>query len=139
MALVKLSEASRLVGKSDKTLYRHISQKRLSVTLDESGQKVIDTSELMRVYGALRNNEGQNILSMPLDEKHFEMELRIENASLKAENEGLKALNQETSKRVELLTYTEKKNKSKTWLWVSLGVIIAVLATNLAYKIPSPF
>ena len=139
MALVKFSEASRLIGKSEKTLYRHVSQKRLSVTLDENGQKVIDTSELMRVYGVLRNDERQNVSSVTLNEKSFEIDLRIENATLKAENEGLKALNQETSKRVELLTYTEKKKKSQTWVWVLLAIIISVLATNLAYRIPSPF
>jgi hypothetical protein len=135
MALVKFSEASRLVGKSEKTLYRHVSQKRLSVTLDENGQKVIDTSELMRVYGVLRNDERQNVQSMPLSEKSFENEIQ----SLKAVNVAYKMILDEKDKRIELLTYTNQPKKSLTWVWVIVAVLISVLATNLAYRIPSPF
>jgi hypothetical protein len=135
MALVKFSEASRLVGKSEKTLYRHVSQKRLSVTLDENGQKVIDTSELMRVYGILRNDERQNVQSMPLSEKSFENEIQ----NLKAVNVAYKMILDEKDKRIELLTYTNQPKKSLTWVWVIVAVLISVLATNLAYRIPSPF
>lgn len=142
MALVKFSEASRLVGKSEKTLYRHVSQKRLSVTLNENGQKVIDTSELMRVYGVLRNDERQNGQSMPLSERSNETEIE----SLKAVNIAYKMILDEKDKRleekdqrIELLTYTNQPKKSLTWVWVIVAIIISVLATNLAYRIPNPF
>ena len=49
MALVSISEAARLVGKSRRTLQRDIVAGKLSKC--DNGQK-LDTSELLRVYGA---------------------------------------------------------------------------------------
>lgn len=53
MAIVSISEASRLTGKSTKTLYRMASQGRLSLSVSEKGTKEVDTSELARVFGNL--------------------------------------------------------------------------------------
>jgi hypothetical protein len=50
MSNVSVLEAAELTGKSSQTIYRHIKQGKVSRT-DEG----IDTSELIRVYGALRN------------------------------------------------------------------------------------
>ncbi len=46
-----ISEASRIVGVTRKTLYKHIDKKPISTEQDENGRPVIDASELMRVYG----------------------------------------------------------------------------------------
>jgi hypothetical protein len=54
MTQVTVSQAAELVARDRKTLYRLIKTGRLSATLDESGQRQIDTSELIRVFGALR-------------------------------------------------------------------------------------
>ena len=48
-----ITEAAKLVGKDRKTLYRHIKQGRLSCGIESDGVRYVDTSELMRVYGAL--------------------------------------------------------------------------------------
>ncbi len=48
-----MKEAANLVDKSDITLYRHIKQGKLS---KDTGGK-IDTSELIRVYGELKQHE----------------------------------------------------------------------------------
>jgi hypothetical protein len=55
MALVSISEAARLVGKSRSALYRtYIDTGRLSVAQDSAtGRPVVDTSELIRVFGAI--------------------------------------------------------------------------------------
>jgi len=50
MALVSISEAARLTGKSRRTLQRHIESGKLTKTYKNSTPK-IDTSELLRVYG----------------------------------------------------------------------------------------
>ena len=50
MALVTISEASRLTGKARKTLYTHIKKGKVSSRLDKDGVRKIDTSELARIY-----------------------------------------------------------------------------------------
>lgn len=51
MAKLNLTQAAKRVGVSRQTFYRHIDKKRISVSKDEEGRKVIDESELFRVYG----------------------------------------------------------------------------------------
>ena len=46
-----INEAAKLVGRDRKTLYRAIKEGRLSATVDATGQKRVDTAELLRVYG----------------------------------------------------------------------------------------
>jgi|SaaInlStandDraft_5_1057022.scaffolds.fasta_scaffold285856_1 hypothetical protein len=55
MAVVTVIKATQLTGKSAPTIYRHLKQGKLSKT--DSG---IDTTELIRVYGELRNIEKPN-------------------------------------------------------------------------------
>ena len=54
MAVVSISEASRLVGKTRQTLYNDRDSGKLSWTTLETGKPGIDTSELQRVYGQLK-------------------------------------------------------------------------------------
>lgn len=46
-----ISEASRIVGVTRKTLYKHIQKKPITVEKDSNDMPVIDASELIRVYG----------------------------------------------------------------------------------------
>ena len=55
MALVSISEASRLTNKSRTTVHRYISNGKLSTCTDGKGIKKIDTSELLRVFGAFKS------------------------------------------------------------------------------------
>lgn len=56
MSLVSVTEAAVLVGKSNPTIYRHIKSGKLS--RDSGG--LIDTSELIRVYGELKTHIDSN-------------------------------------------------------------------------------
>lgn len=57
MALVSISEAARLTGKARSTLHKYIKQGTLSTTTDQNtGNKSIDTSELIRVFGKISNS-----------------------------------------------------------------------------------
>lgn len=49
-----ITEAAILVGRDRKTLYRAIKEGRLNATLSATGQKQVDTSELLRVFGELK-------------------------------------------------------------------------------------
>lgn len=49
-----INEAAKLVGRDRKTLYRAIKEGRLTATVDATGQKQVDTSELIRVFGELK-------------------------------------------------------------------------------------
>ncbi|MFA7276604.1 MAG: entry exclusion 1 domain-containing protein [Pseudobdellovibrionaceae bacterium] len=53
MAKVSVQKAAELTGKSDATIRRGMKSGRISFEVDAAGDKVIDTSELERVYGAL--------------------------------------------------------------------------------------
>ncbi len=53
MAKVNLSKAAKLVNKNRTTIWRHIKSGRLSSEKDRDGMPMVDTSELLRVYGEL--------------------------------------------------------------------------------------
>lgn len=53
MAKISISEASRLTGKSRTTLHRLIKAGELSSCSGSKNTKLLDTSELLRVFGTL--------------------------------------------------------------------------------------
>jgi len=56
MALLSISAAARASGKDRNTVKRYLKDGRLSSSKDASGNVVIDTSELVRVFGALKSD-----------------------------------------------------------------------------------
>jgi len=54
MPIVSISEAARLIGKSRRTLHRHIDAGRISKSHTSSGEHGIEISELIRAYGELK-------------------------------------------------------------------------------------
>ncbi len=67
MARVSISEAARLTGKSRTTLHRLIKAGDLSTCSGERNAKMVDTSELLRVFGPLSNRRVNTILDRSLD------------------------------------------------------------------------
>lgn len=101
MSLVSVQEAARLVGKSRKTLYgTYIKTGRLSCVLAENGEKKIDTSELLRVFGAFvsdseNEKETAETVSSTVSASHDETvvkasEMAVRIAILETENTLLK-------------------------------------------------
>ena len=80
MAYVTIEEAARLTGKSTQTLYRHVKKGKVSRSHDG-----FETSELMRVYGALRNLSDTTVKFEKLSN-----ESEVEVSMLKRENELLR-------------------------------------------------
>ncbi|MCL1127545.1 hypothetical protein [Shewanella surugensis] len=57
MASVNLSEASRLVSKSRTTIWKYINDGKLSIARDHRNRPFVDTSELIRVFGEIKQNK----------------------------------------------------------------------------------
>ena len=53
MALLPVSKAAELVGLSRKTMYAHVKSGKVSASKGNKGSLLIDTSELIRVFGNL--------------------------------------------------------------------------------------
>ncbi len=54
MAQLTVRQAAEQVGVSRQTMFRKIKDGTVSATVDHAGQKQIDSSELLRVFGALQ-------------------------------------------------------------------------------------
>lgn len=92
MAWHSVSQAQKLTGKSRRTLYRDMASGRVSWRNDGNGHRELETSELIRVYGALVDDgtterhsvahyDGTDSNNAMLDELRA---LRIEVADLKS-------------------------------------------------------
>ncbi|MEJ2911060.1 hypothetical protein [Pseudoalteromonas sp. C12FD-1] len=63
--LVTITQASKLVGKARKTIYAHAKAGKVSLSKFSDGKTAVDTSELYRVYGNLK----ENVTPVPLRTK----------------------------------------------------------------------
>ena len=141
MTQISILEASQLTGKSVKTIYRHISQGKVSVILNQDNVRMIDLSELSRVYQIKTpvkdNNENLNVVSMSLDEIPY---LRKELALSHEIADNLKLLLIEKDKRIELLTYSlptkdspqAVQNTQDAYIWVYFLLAIAITAIGVS-------
>lgn len=106
-------QAAGMVGISRKTLYAHIKQGKVSASRDANGDKVIDHSELLRVYGSqleTPKDSNQDMVSTPIDidqtmieelekYKHHAKTLVMHNKNLREQNVMLKQLLHEARER----------------------------------------
>jgi hypothetical protein len=51
MAQHSVAEAAKLVGRDRRSLYKDIQRGRLTATLSATGERQVETAELIRVYG----------------------------------------------------------------------------------------
>lgn len=63
MAKLTAAQALKTIEVSKATLYRDINSGKVSCEIDNKGRKVIDTSELIRVYGELKTPKTQETVS----------------------------------------------------------------------------
>ena len=117
MAIVSVSEAARLVGKSRRTIQRDIAAGKLSKC--DNGKK-LDTSELLRVYGSLLNapNDADKNAHMTQDVAPSVppdvAEMRIRLAALEAENAALKDHVGSLKQAMLLLEHKEQQASTET-------------------------
>lgn len=72
MARHSISEASKLTGKARSTLHRHLKSGKLSKEQDADGQPVIDTAELVRVYGPLQGQDSSTTVPIGQRATHIQ-------------------------------------------------------------------
>lgn len=88
MALISVAKAASLVHRDRKVLYRdYIATGKLTVTKNARGHMQIDTSELLRVFGAFEP-ESQDRDNTPHEETQLQTSLELE--KLRAENAALR-------------------------------------------------
>ena len=76
MAKVSISEAARLVGISRSALYRgYISQGKVSVERDYRNAPVVDTSELLRVFGDISKDTAEHRPDQGVDMAQLQAEV----------------------------------------------------------------
>lgn len=63
MALLNISQAARSSGKDRNTIKRYLKLGHLSASQAENGRVLIDSAELMRVFGHLISNGDANVSS----------------------------------------------------------------------------
>lgn len=61
MAVHTVTEAAKLAGVTRRTIYRYIKQGKLSTVVTGSDSTQIDTSELLRVFGSLSQQEAPQV------------------------------------------------------------------------------
>ena len=64
MSLLSITESARAVGVSRRTIQRSIQSGRLSAATTATGERAIDTAELLRVFGPLRHAPSDTPASM---------------------------------------------------------------------------
>lgn len=95
MAWVTVRQATEVTGKGRSSLYRDMAKGRLSYRTETDGGRVVDTSELIRVYGELRQDETRerNGLRLPDETEKMVSEALI--AEIKALRQEVAGLRQE--------------------------------------------
>ncbi len=130
MSLVSVNEAARLVGKSRKTLYgTYIKTGKLSCVLAENGEKQIDTSELLRVFGAFveaSNKTGlasvETVSASHNETCYSQPETALRLAVLEAENAQLKERLLEKDRHIEDMRQSVRllehnQQRASWWPW----------------------
>ena len=155
MAKLNITQAAKTAGIAKGTLYNHIKQGKVSVEVDDKGGKVIDTSELQRVYGELKNDTPvkersseraiehdktdkiERILCQQISDLKQQVEVLLQ------DKEDLKdALKEEREDRKKLYLLledkrqkTEEKSQSNRWLVYGLSSAIALVSSVAVYTL----
>ena len=124
MAIVSISEASRLTGKTRATIHRHINTGKLSKTKDDTGSVGIDISELIRVYNIKIDTHDACIDDVKIEQHNTTIDtgelntLKTRLAVLEAENHHLKDHVDSLKQAMLMLEHKEqKKDRSFSWLY----------------------
>ena len=149
MPLLNLTAASRVAGVGRSTIVRALKSGRLSATTNEQGERVIDTSELARVFGPLKGNDYPNeqaVDSHGIGQNDDMVSLLREQLAAALEREQ-QAIEQGREREARLLTMLEVEQQARRDLetkllpappkpapsshhrvWLLLILLLAVLA-----------
>jgi len=152
-AKLSISKASKIFGKDRKTISSYIAKGKLSCETNEQGHKLIDFSELRRVYGEPKNkpnavsspspvgnNEENPQHSPPISAPHLQVQISMLEQQIddlrKDKEEGLRREQElrEIIKNQTLLLEDKRTQQPKSTipakvLWVFLPVCVIITAT----------
>lgn len=115
MAKLNLSQAAKAVGKNRVTLWRHINTGKLSAERDRDGNPLVDTSELLRVYGELKKNATPRNIKKQQHETPSYDELLLLVKELRNEQSEMKEIILDLRNRLEYKpTQTPDKHETVT-------------------------
>ena len=123
MAIVSISEAARLTGKTRATIHRHINTGKLSKTKDDAGTIGIDISELIRVYDIKIDTPDSDIDTVKIEHHNTAIDtdelnaIKTRLAVLETENYHLKDHVDSLKQAMLMLEHKEQqKNKNSSWI-----------------------
>ena len=87
MSLLTIAQAARTASVARSTIYAHLRSGKLSAIRTPTGERRIDTSELARVYGSVKQATQSNVVS-PTPQDIALLQAKIE--SLEAQNRLLR-------------------------------------------------
>lgn len=105
MAKISISEAARLTGKSRTTLHRLIKTGELSTCHGARNARMVDVSELIRVFGPLENRPSEQVNAQTVEHSDTGISSQSEQviAQLRQEVEHLKTLVSAKDSHIESL------------------------------------
>lgn len=133
MAQLNITQAAKAAGIARRTLQRHIEKGKVSYETGEHGGKLIDTAELIRVYGDLKEpvtpdavRQGGQVAHQttpddaPLKQRITDLEkmvdeLRVDKEQYRAENKKLLTI---VEQQTRLLNH--KPVRRSFWEWIGL-------------------
>lgn len=107
---LNLSQAAEAVGVTRRTLYNHIAQGKVTVSRDVKNARVIDVSELIRVYGSV-NLPGKEVNT---DSHRKNTQSNFPTEDLKAMRAELAELRELIQKQQQLLLEDKQQREQKT-------------------------
>lgn len=121
MAKHNLTAAANLVGITRQTLYQHIESKGISVETDSKGKRLIDTAELIRVYGSLQSDERKpNVKTLRNLTPANDTENSVLQAKLEAEKEKTALLQERVADLAKRLDDSETERRADKEKFLSL-------------------
>lgn len=118
MACHSISEAASITGVNRRTIYRYIKSGKLSATAASDGKTVIDTSELLRVFGSLSQPD---VLESPtgsqVNQPEYVSLLLVEMSHMRSEIERLTTKVDDLKIQLALPAPKEEKKGFLSWLF----------------------
>ena len=118
MASHSVTEAAKLAGVTRRTIYRHIKAGKLSASVTGGDNTVIETSELLRVYGVLSQPEPEKVSTGSLENQpEYVTLLLAEMSHLREQISTLTSKVDELQGRLSLPS--PRKTEQSVFEWVS--------------------
>ena len=115
MAQLSIAAAARAAGKDRGTIHRYIKSGRLSSTKNAAGHTVVETAELLRVFGSLQTDGGKTAKNTAIANaaQHVENSSmqHILEATLELVKQQLKASQEREEKLLAMLSQEQESRR----------------------------